>query len=81
MVRAEGAVGGGQGGALTLRTDHGSRSLQGELLQLQTRAVGEAVRDLGLWPDLQGATGSEEKLPEHSEAKEKTKCQQDTTVM
>lgn len=53
VVGAEGAVGGGQGGALALGTDHSCGPLQAERLQLLTRTVGEAVGDLGLWPDLQ----------------------------
>lgn len=53
-VGAKGAVGGGQGGALALGTDHGCGPLQAEGLQLLTRTVGEAVWDLGLWPDLGG---------------------------
>lgn len=54
VVGAEGAVGGGQGGALALGTDHSCAPLQAEGLQLLTRTVGEAVGDLGLWPDLEG---------------------------
>lgn len=53
VVGAEGAVGGGQGGALALGTDHSCAPLQAEGLQLLTRTVGEAVGDLGLWPDLE----------------------------
>lgn len=54
VVGAKGAVGGGQGGALALGTDHSRDPLQAEGLQLLTRTVGEAVWDLGLWPDLGG---------------------------
>lgn len=54
MVGAEGAVGGGQGGALALGADHSGGPLQAERLQLLAGAVGKAVGDLGLWPDLQG---------------------------
>ena len=56
VVGAEGAVGGGQGGALALGTDHSCGPLQAERLQLLTRTVGEAVGDLGLWPDLKHTT-------------------------
>lgn len=60
VVGAEGAVGGGQGGALALRTDHGGGPLQAERLQLLTGTVGEAVGDLGLWPDLKRDHNEEE---------------------
>lgn len=53
MVGAEGAVGGGQGGTLALRTDYSSGPLQADRLQLLTGTVRKAVRDLGLWPDLE----------------------------
>lgn len=53
VVGAEGAVGCGQGGALTFRTDHGSGPLQAERLQLLTGTGRKAVGDLGLWPDLE----------------------------
>lgn len=55
-VRAEGAVGGGQRGALALGTDHGGGPLQADGLQLLAGAVGKAVGDLGLWPDLKRST-------------------------
>lgn len=54
VVGAEGAVGGGQGGALTLGADHGP--LQAGGLALLTGGLRETVGDVGLWPHLQGAT-------------------------
>lgn len=56
LVGAEGAVGGGQRGALALRTDHSRRPLQAGGLALLTGREGQAVGDVGLWPHLQGAT-------------------------
>ena len=51
------ALGADQGGPLALGADQGGGSLQAEglaaLLFLEG-AVGKAVRDLGLWPDLDG---------------------------
>lgn len=52
VVGAERAVGGGQGGALDLRTHYSGSLLQAERLQLLTGTVWKAVGDLGLWPDL-----------------------------
>lgn len=47
-------VGGGRGrGALDPGSEDGGGSLQAEGLQVLAGAVGEAVGDLGLWPDLQ----------------------------
>lgn len=52
-VGAEGAVGGGQRGGLAPGAEHGGGPLQAERLQLLAGRGGQAVRDLGLWPDLQ----------------------------
>lgn len=52
VVCIKGAVGGGQGGTLALGADHSSGPLQAERLKFLTWTVGEAVWDLGLWPDL-----------------------------